>query len=160
MSFFARLGGAVVFCWLTAGCETTGDPTQGGLFGWSESKAQERQREREARVAGAEAELSNEENRQHALEARNQHTEHQIVSAQSANERAQQNLRTQQAALVAKTEELERESPTPATASRARSWRLKINTVAAQTALSTSERSARLHSIESEIDSALARLKN
>jgi hypothetical protein len=28
-----------------AGCETTGDPTQGGLFGWSETKAQQRQDE-------------------------------------------------------------------------------------------------------------------
>ena len=28
---------------LLAGCETTGDPRQGGLFGWSESKANERQ---------------------------------------------------------------------------------------------------------------------
>jgi hypothetical protein len=26
-----------------AACETTGDPTQGGLFGWSESKARTRQ---------------------------------------------------------------------------------------------------------------------
>ena len=25
-----------------AGCETTGDPTQGGLFGWSETKAKSR----------------------------------------------------------------------------------------------------------------------
>jgi hypothetical protein len=30
------------FVFLTA-CETTGDPTQGGLFGWSESKAKTRQ---------------------------------------------------------------------------------------------------------------------
>ena len=28
------------------GCETTGDPTQGGIF-WSESKAQDRLRQRE-----------------------------------------------------------------------------------------------------------------
>ena len=27
------------------GCETTGDPTQGGLFGWSETKAKHRQSE-------------------------------------------------------------------------------------------------------------------
>jgi hypothetical protein len=27
------------------GCETTGDPTQGGLFGWSEGKAKTRQTE-------------------------------------------------------------------------------------------------------------------
>jgi hypothetical protein len=30
---------------IQAGCETTGDPTQGGLFGWSENKAQKRQDE-------------------------------------------------------------------------------------------------------------------
>lgn len=29
------------------GCETTGDPRQGGLFGWSETKAQGRIQERE-----------------------------------------------------------------------------------------------------------------
>jgi hypothetical protein len=150
----------MVLCCLAAGCQTTGDPTQGGLFGWSESKAQERQRERQASVAGAEAELSSEENRQRTLEAHNQGAEHQIATARSANERAQWNLRAQQMALIAKTEELEKESPTPATASRARSWRLKINTVAAQTALSTSERSTRLHAIETEIDAALARLRN
>ena len=154
------LGGAMALCGMVAGCQTTGDPTQGGLFGWSESKAQERQRERQTRVVGAEEELSNEENQQRALQARSQGAEHQIAAVQSANQRAQQNLRAQQAALIARTEELERESPTPATASRARSWRLKINTVAAQTALSTSERSARLHAIEAEIDAALARLKN
>ena len=28
-----------------AGCETTGDPNEGGYFGWSEEKAQERQQE-------------------------------------------------------------------------------------------------------------------
>lgn len=28
-------------------CETTGDPTQGGLFGWSQSKADVRIQERE-----------------------------------------------------------------------------------------------------------------
>ena len=30
---------------ITTGCETTGDPTQGGLFGWSENKAKQRQDE-------------------------------------------------------------------------------------------------------------------
>jgi len=29
-------------------CQTTGDPTQGGLFGWSEGKAQQRLGAREA----------------------------------------------------------------------------------------------------------------
>ncbi len=40
---------AVVVMALTlSSCETTGDPTQGGLFGWSEGKAQQRLGEREA----------------------------------------------------------------------------------------------------------------
>jgi chromosome segregation ATPase len=37
--------GAIFFILLLTGCETTGDPSQGGLFGWSESKAIERQQE-------------------------------------------------------------------------------------------------------------------
>jgi hypothetical protein len=34
-------------------CETTGDPRQGGLFGWSSSKADERQRELESEATNA-----------------------------------------------------------------------------------------------------------
>lgn len=33
---------------ILSSCETTGDPTQGGLFGWSEGKAQGRLMQREA----------------------------------------------------------------------------------------------------------------
>lgn len=36
------LTGSIAALALTA-CETTGDPTQGGLFGWSEGKAKQRQ---------------------------------------------------------------------------------------------------------------------
>ncbi len=36
------LTGTIAALALTA-CETTGDPTQGGLFGWSEGKAKQRQ---------------------------------------------------------------------------------------------------------------------
>ncbi len=36
------LTGTIAALALTA-CETTGDPTQGGLFGWSETKAKQRQ---------------------------------------------------------------------------------------------------------------------
>jgi chromosome segregation ATPase len=32
---------------LTSGCETTGDPTKGGLIGWDENKAKARQRQLE-----------------------------------------------------------------------------------------------------------------
>jgi len=160
MRRLARLGWVLALFWMAAGCETTGDPTKGGLFGWSESKARERQNERKARVAGAQAQLTDEEAKQRSLESHAVSTENRLAEAKSANERAQNKLRAQQAALVAKTEELESESPTPATASRARAWRLKINTVGAQTALPTADRSARLRAIETEIDAALARVKN
>lgn len=33
----------VLLCLLLSGCATTGDPNQGGLFGWSEDKARTRQ---------------------------------------------------------------------------------------------------------------------
>lgn len=38
-----RCAAAVLLAGLSTGCETTGDPRQGGLFGWSETKAIERQ---------------------------------------------------------------------------------------------------------------------
>jgi hypothetical protein len=39
------LAGITASLFIHTGCETTGDPTQGGLFGWSETKAQRRQDE-------------------------------------------------------------------------------------------------------------------
>lgn len=42
MNFRAILCGSAAIL-LLGGCETTGDPTQGGLFGWSEGKARQRQ---------------------------------------------------------------------------------------------------------------------
>ncbi|MEI9893796.1 MAG: hypothetical protein WDN28_07810 [Chthoniobacter sp.] len=50
-------------------------------------------------------------------------------------------------------------APTPASASRARTYRRKVNTIAAQTALTTVQRSERLRAIASDIDSALEALK-
>jgi alpha-D-ribose 1-methylphosphonate 5-triphosphate synthase subunit PhnG len=158
-----RLGtwcGALALGWFTVACSTTGDPTQGGLFGWSETKARERQKERQAGVAHAEWELTDEQSRTQALQNREIAAAHQITAARSAREQAEQKLRAQQASLIAKTQQLERDSPTPATASRARSWRLKINTVVAQSALSPAERSSRLRVFETEIDSALAKLNH
>ena len=38
---------AAIACPMLGGCETTGDPNQGGIF-WSERKAQDRLAEREA----------------------------------------------------------------------------------------------------------------
>lgn len=42
MQLRTLLGGTAALVLLSA-CETTGDPNQGGLFGWSEGKAKQRQ---------------------------------------------------------------------------------------------------------------------
>ena len=51
-----------------AGCETTGDPTQGGLFGWSEGKAK-------ARSSALEQALYVEDDRTGATRRSNRHLE-------------------------------------------------------------------------------------
>jgi len=47
----------------TSGCETTGDPTQGGLFGWSETKSNQRLAEKEYHLRGIEADTARREER-------------------------------------------------------------------------------------------------
>ena len=51
----------------TLGCQTTGDPTQGGLFGWSERKAQERQQTLEQQNTAAQNQLASAEQQQAQL---------------------------------------------------------------------------------------------
>jgi hypothetical protein len=155
MNRAARLCGVLAISGILTGCATTGDPQQGGLFGWSETKARERQSERQNRVAGEKAALARENARGRALETREASTDRGLVSARTEHERAEAKLHTQQTGLLAKINRLESDSPTPASASRARTYRRKVNTVAAQTALTTVQRSERLHTIEVEIDGAL-----
>ena len=155
----ARLGGVLMAAALLAGCTTTGDPREGGLFGWSEAQARDRQQERQNRVAGEQAELAREDARGRALEARDARTERGIAGAKVVHEGAEAKLRSQQMALLAKIDRLESESPTPASASRARTYRRKVNTIAAQTALTIPQRSERLRAIEADINTALERLK-
>lgn len=156
-----RLAGfaAAVACLNLAACETTGDPRAGGLFGWSETKAKERQQEKRDAVVQAESQLSRENARGDALEARRTGTEQRLSTAQASNQRTEEALRAQRDALLAKCDQLEADSPTSATASRARALRLKVSTVAENASLATSQRAARLRSLEAEIDAARARLK-
>ena len=58
-----------------AGCATTGDPKAGGLFGWSESKAKDRQAE-------ARAALEREEKRSAELKAEKGRLQNQINAKQ------------------------------------------------------------------------------
>jgi hypothetical protein len=69
-----------------AGCETTGDPTQGGLFGWSENKAQ-------ARSAALEQAVSVEDSRASAARRSNRSLEntHAQNAATISAERAKLN---------------------------------------------------------------------
>ncbi|WP_313913329.1 hypothetical protein [Tahibacter sp.] len=52
---------------LAGGCATTGDPQQGGLFGWSETKARDRSQELERRNGRAEAHVAQEDRRREHL---------------------------------------------------------------------------------------------
>lgn len=159
MKRVARSGSALVLLllgWALAGCETTGDPRQGGLFGWSEAKAQDRRRQRETEVAHAQSRLAGETVRGQELEARNSATDRSIAAAHAAHARSEAALHSQQAALLTKIDELEMESPTPATASRVRAYRRKVSTVVANPEWSIAERSTRLREMEAEVDAALA----
>jgi hypothetical protein len=49
-------------------CETTGDPNQGGLFGWSQGKANYRIAEREQRLQQLERENAYQQGRTQELE--------------------------------------------------------------------------------------------
>jgi hypothetical protein len=158
MKRLAWLAGVVILASFAA-CETTGNPREGGLFGWSEGKAQERRAQKQTHVAGAEAELTHETERGEALQNRSTTAERNLAAAENQRARTEERMHAQQARLVAKTEQLEADSPTAATASRARSYRLKVNTIAAQTSLTPQQRAERLHALEAEIDAAQARLK-
>src|SRR6266702_7370684 len=102
----ARFGGLLAAGWLLIGCTTTGDPQQGGLFGWSEAKARDRQRERQERVAAEDAELAREDARRRELEARDASTEHGLAAARLEHERAEARLDARQTALIAKIDRL------------------------------------------------------
>lgn len=157
MKSFARLAGGAALLSLAA-CETTGDPREGGLFGWSEAKARERQTVRQSAIVGAETELARETGRSSALHSRDTATEWRLTTAGANRRHEEERLSAQQRALVAKCEQLESQSPTAATASRARALRMKVSTVSANAALPPHQRAARLRQLEAEIDAAQARL--
>jgi len=61
---------SLVLCTLSlSSCETTGDPSQGGLFGWSQSKADVRIQERQNTLAALDDERAYQRRRTNALRA-------------------------------------------------------------------------------------------
>lgn len=70
MNIASKLGsGAAVFCFALAGCQTTGDPSQGGLFGWSETKAIERQQILRDQLAASSAAERTQRQQQESLQS-------------------------------------------------------------------------------------------
>ncbi len=61
---------AVAGCTFLSACATTGDPTQGGLFGWSETQARYRIAEREATLNSIEQDTAQQRSRAQYLEGR------------------------------------------------------------------------------------------
>lgn len=62
---------ALVILVCIGGCQTTGDPKAGGLFGWSENKAEERKQELAQTIAQTQDEVAKSRQRNESLEAEN-----------------------------------------------------------------------------------------
>jgi hypothetical protein len=76
MKTIALLSLLTAFAALTS-CETTGDPTQGGLFGWSEHKAQGRQADLQNHLSDVQADTADQQAKTEQLERRRQQLESQ-----------------------------------------------------------------------------------
>ncbi|MFV1995512.1 MAG: hypothetical protein ACC661_08745 [Verrucomicrobiales bacterium] len=63
---------------LLSSCQTTGDPTQGGLFGWSESKAQHRIYQQERYLQDTEADTARVQRDNRALESQVHDQQHSL----------------------------------------------------------------------------------
>lgn len=90
---------------LLAGCQTTGDPREGGLLGWSEEKAIQRQ-------GGLENQVRQSEQRQLTAQTRGGHLQDQKTQLLSQAERLRaqvQSLRTKNQKLVLELEDIRRE---------------------------------------------------
>ena len=131
----------VCCCAGLCGCQTTGDPTQGGLFGWSQKKADARLAEREETLSQTQETARQEEQKAGAL-----HREVQLNAEDLHDEQAELSR------LLADTEALEREAPTPAGASRARVLHRQIDAVRTDGTLSAERRWKLMREYSAEVD--------
>ncbi len=76
MKTFALLSLLTAVAALTS-CETTGDPRQGGLFGWSENKARDRQADLQAQLNDVQQDTANQQARTEQLQRRKAQLESQ-----------------------------------------------------------------------------------
>jgi len=121
-----------------AACETTGDPTQGGLFGWSESKARTRQ-------IALHSALELEQDR--TSEARSETSGLQATRSRNAAA-----IREQKAALnrmLSQLDEVDRAGGSGRTAS----LRSRITETRSDSSLDDSEMRSRVSALDSEVRS-------
>jgi hypothetical protein len=121
-----------------AACETTGDPTQGGLFGWSESMAKTRQ---EALHSALELE-----------EGRTSAARSQTSSLQATKSRNAAVIREQRAALNRMLTQLD-EVDRAGGSSRTVSLRSRISETRSDTSLDDSEMRSRVSALDAEVRS-------
>ena len=89
---------ALIVMTLLAGCQTTGNPTQGGLFGWSEEQAKQRQATMQSELQYKRQELRAEENEKEGLQKQSAAVNNKIRQYQSNLEillQEQSNLKAQ-----------------------------------------------------------------
>jgi hypothetical protein len=128
------LSGSVAL--LLAACETTGDPTQGGLFGWSESKAKTRQ-------AALSSALYLEEDRGSAARS-------QTAGLQATKSRNAANIRAQRAQLNRMLSQLDEVDAAGGSTGGLRS---RISAAKSDESLGDSELRSKVSSLDSEVRS-------
>lgn len=76
--FLLSLGSSL----LLVSCETTGDPSQGGLFGWSSSKADQRSAALQQQLQDVESDTAYQKGRTRALEQKKAQKESELNAVQ------------------------------------------------------------------------------
>lgn len=66
-----RIALSTLVLFVLSGCKTTGDPTSGGLFGWSEDKAKTRQQNLSQQLADKQSQVADAQQQNKQLEAKN-----------------------------------------------------------------------------------------
>jgi hypothetical protein len=121
-----------------AGCETTGDPTQGGLFGWSESKAKTRQ-----------AALRDAVHLEHGRTASARSETSGLQAQRNRNASAIQSERAQLNRMSSQLDEVDRAGGSGRTAG----LRSRINQTRNDTSLDDAEMRSRVNSLNGEVRS-------
>jgi len=136
-------------------CETTGDPNAGGLFGWSETKAQQRLADRETTLADRQRGLRSERETARDLSRTRQELAQRQADAARRPKPPVPRDDAQFESALAEAVALERAAPTSSGASRARRVREEIEAVRADRSATPSQRTSRLRELTRE----LARLR-